>query len=225
MKEIEKKQSKPKLSSYIKALSLLWRTRSHVKVVDQLTTHLEDTGASEQFIPIVKELALALTEMRRDDENLHRINRYLVVCIGGIDLLLLSLLPSIGIPDTPSFIAFLALVISLPFVGTFLFMSFLKNENGITTYGRIHSTLSMLSIYTGITAITALLWHVLPLAGIVFLCLTTLLYNLCAFYVAILALRKHLKHKYADQATTMAVAQAIVTEARAHTSTSNNLNS
>lgn len=225
MKETEKKRPKSKLSSYIKALGLLWQARSHVEAVDQLTMHLKDTGASEEFIPITKELALALTEMRRDDENYHRINRYLVGGMGGIDLLLLSVILPMGIPDPPSFIALLALVVSLPFVSTFLFISFLKNGNGITTYGRIHSTLSTLSMYTGITATTALIWHVSRIAGIVFLCLTTLLYIFCSFYVAIIALGKHLKRKEADQATAMAVAKPAVTESQTDISTSNNLNS
>jgi len=202
MKETEKKRPKSKLSSYIKALGLLWQARSHTEAVDQLTMHLKDTGASEEFIPITKELALALTEMRRDDENFHRINRYLVGGMGGIDLLLLSVILPMGIPDPPSFIAFLALVVSLPLVGTFLFISFLKDGNGITAYGRIHSTLSTLSMCTGIAATTALIWHVSRLAGIVFLCLTILLYISCFFYVAIIALGKHLKRKEADQATT-----------------------
>jgi len=225
MKETEKKRPKSKLASYIKAFGLLRRTRSHVEDVDQLTTHLKDTGASEQLIPFTKELALALTEMRRDDESLHRINRYLVGGMGGIDLLLLSVILSMGIPDLPSFIALLALVVSLPFVSTFLFVSFLKDGNGITTYGRIHSTLSAFSMYTGITATTALIWHVSPLAGIVFLCLTVLLYIFCSFYVAIIAFGRHLKRKYADQTTTMAVAQPAVTESPMDISTPNNPNS
>jgi len=226
MKETEKKRPTSKLSSYIKALVLLWRARSHVEAVDQLTMHLKDTGASEQFIPTVKELALALTEMHRDDESFHRINRYLVGGMGGIDLLLLSVILPMGIPDPPSFIALLALVVSLPLVSTFLFISFLKEGNGITTYGRIHSTLSAFSMYTGITATTALIWHISRLDGIVFLCLTTLLYISCSFYVAIIALGKHLKRKYADQVIGIAVAQpAAVTESRTDISTSHNLNS
>src|SRR5713101_9266304 len=117
-----------------------------------------------------------------------------------------------GIPDLPSSIALFALVFSLPLASTFLFISFLKNGNGITTYGRFHNTLSRLSLYTGITATTALIWHVSRLDGIVFLCLTTLLYILCSFYVAIIAFRKHLERKHADQATAMAAAQPAVTE-------------
>lgn len=225
MKKTEKKLPKPKLSSVIKALRLLWSTRAHPEAVDQLTTHLKNTGASEQFIPIIKELALSLTEMIRDNESFHRINRYLVGGIVAIDLLLLSIILPMGIPDLPSSIALFALVFSLPLASTFLFISFLKNGNGITTYGRFHNMLSRLSLYTGITATTALIWHVSRLDGIVFLCLVTLLYILCSFYVAIIAFRKHFERKQANQTTpTTAVPQSVVTGQQTDTSTSNNLN-
>jgi len=225
MKRTEEKLLKPKLSSVIKALHLLWSTRTHPEVVDQLTAHLKNTGASEQFIPLIKEVALSFTEMTRDDENFHRINRYLVGGIVAIDLLLLSIILPMGIPDLPSSITLFALVFSLPLASTFLFISFLKNGNGITTYGRFHSTLSSLSLYTGIAATTALIWHVSRLDGIVFLCLVILLYILCAFYVAIIAFQKHLERKQANQTIpTTAVPQSVVTGQQTDTSTSNNLN-
>src|SRR5260370_3550885 len=125
MKETEKKQ--PKVSSVIKSVRLLWNARFHTDAVEQLTTHLKNTGASEQFIPTIKELALSLTEMTRDDESFHRINRYLVGGIVAIDLLLLSIILPMGIPDLPSSIALFALVFSLPLASAFLFISFLKN--------------------------------------------------------------------------------------------------
>jgi hypothetical protein len=96
-----------------------------------------------------------------------------------------------GTPDAPLRIALFCLIFSLILAGGSLFFSFLKQGYGITTYGKIHRKLSSFALYTGIGAMTALIWHVSPLGGIVFFCLAVAMFVICVGFFIIVATGKH----------------------------------
>lgn len=164
--EAEKKSLKSKLSSIRKASGLSWRARSQPEASEQLATLLEeDVGAPESVASSIKEIIAAWREARLDDETFLHIDRYPIGGIGVVDLIRLQVNLRIGTSDPLSFVALLALVISLPLTSGSLFFSFLKQGSEITTYGNYLSTLSMLSLLAGVTAMTALIWHVSRLDG------------------------------------------------------------
>ncbi len=72
-----------------------------------------------------------------------------------------------------------------------LFSSFLKKEYHITKYGKVHSTMSGLSLLAMLVSITALIWHVWFIAGLVFLCISIIICNICFFYSALVLLAKY----------------------------------
>ena len=199
MQETKQKPQKPKFSTVIKIPGITQRALFKPEPSAELDTFLKNAGTPEPLRLSLEQIITAMRKSRQDDEAYHRVDRYLVGGVGAIDLLLLPTILSIGKFDASLNVAFFFLVVSLPLVGSSLFFSFLKQGYGITSYGKIHRKLTEFSLYTGIGAMTALIWHASLLDGIVFLCLTIVMYNICVCYFAIVAISKHIEHTGAGQ--------------------------
>ncbi len=199
MPEAEQKPQKPKFSTYIKIPGVARRALFKPGSSAELDTFLQGAGTPEPLRLGVGEIIAAMRKSRRDDEAYHRVDRYLVGGVGAIDLILLSVILSMGTPDAPLSIALFFLIFSLILAGGSLFFSFLKQGYGITTYGKIHRKLSSFALYTGISAMTAQIWHVSPLGGIVFFCLAVAMFVICVGFFIIVATGKHIERAVPGQ--------------------------
>jgi len=190
MQKIEEEPFKIGLKSglplILKSLRFLLHYRSHPEALEPFIASLKETGAPEKNLSNVKVMLVAWRKIYLDrNKATYRIDRYLVGGIGATDLVLLSVVLPMGTPDPLLFIALLSLAVSLSLVSCSLLVSFVKDDLGITSYGKVHGNLIFLSLITGVAAMAAVFWHVSPPVGIVFLCLVVPLYLACASYFAL----------------------------------------
>jgi hypothetical protein len=173
------------LKRTIQILRFFWRYRSHPEALEPFLASLKALGVPETNVSDARKIAIAWRKAYLDQEATYRVNRYLTAGIGVADLVLLPVILPMGVPDRPLFIAVLSLAISLVLVSSSLFVSFVKREVGITSYGKMHSTLIFLSLLSGVSALTATFWHISSLVGALFLVLAVLAYIMCVGYVAL----------------------------------------
>jgi hypothetical protein len=192
-----------------KALVYAWRARSaNPAAEEQLGTFLEEkVGTPKEMVALLKKLNRAREKARKDNAYYLSIDRYVTGAIAAVNLLLLQAFVSIGTPDTPSLITLLALAASLPLASGSLFYSFLKGQGKITSYGITHNLLSFSAHTAGVTAIAAAIWHVSPIAGIVFLCFAIGVYALCTSFIMLSGIRMHWEHEVAAPGATPVQAQ------------------
>jgi hypothetical protein len=163
---------------------MLFRTRHDSKAFEQVTEQLaQESSVPVQDIPVVRNAFRALRDVPRDAQIAALVDRYLVGSMGVIDLILLQVLLSKSIFDTPLSLALILLLCSLPLTALSLFFSFMKQQFKIPTYGNIHSWLSLLALVTGTLALDQAIWHVALSAGILFLCLAVAAYIWAGFYL------------------------------------------
>jgi len=205
---------KTRLSLLIKVLregKYIWRARlegpqaEHAE--ETLNNHIRSLGATEEGIGFYKAFIGAWRKARRDDEAFHTVDRYLVGGIGIFDLVLFQVLVSVGHPDLASSLAWVVFVVSLPCTVASLLSSFLKKANGITTYGRVHSTISGFCEFLTLVSATALICHIWLAAGLVFFGVTVIVALLCYGYVTLVFLGKHLKVTKPVESTDKQVAE------------------
>ncbi len=200
--ETKKKQPKVKLLSSLKALGkalfLLYRSLYSEMAWEQYKTFLMSFGASENdpAITSFEPDITAVREVTKDVEYFHRIDNYLVGGVGIVDLTLLSIILPMGTPDTWLMIALIALIISLPLAAGSLFLTFLNKENQIATYGRLHTNLTWLSLFSGVVAVALSIFHISLAAGIIFCCLALLIGSYCFVYAIKVAVEKHTGQKF-----------------------------
>ena len=166
-------------------LRFFWRYRAHPEALEPFLASLRALGVPETNVANGRKIATDWREAYLDQEATYRVNCYLTAGIGAADLLLLPVILPMGVPDRPLFIAVLSLAISLVLVSSALFIGYVKRDVGITSYGRAHSTLTFLSLLTGVTALTATFWHISSPVGALFLVLAVLAYIMCVGYVAL----------------------------------------
>jgi len=180
------KLSRPNLATILRYWLQLLRARRDPKAFEQVVGNLaQESGVPPMDIPIVRNSFIAVRDVTQAKQSSF-VDLYLVGGMGAIDLILLPILLSAGTSDTSLSAALFLLVLSLPLTAMSLFFKFLKQKYNITTYGWIHSSLSFLSLATGVGALDGAIWHVSPVAAIVFLCLATVMYVWAGFYLLLI---------------------------------------
>jgi hypothetical protein len=136
------------------------------QVADVLVKGLEQAGVAEHDVQVFKD---CLEKVRQSSPFVYIEDTYIM---GGILLycgILVPALLSLGMPDLPSRIAWVAFAFSSPSVVAFFLVRLLKEKNNITSYGRVHSNLAFLT-EIGILVVTACLcFHVWNIIGWLFL--------------------------------------------------------
>ena len=161
----------------------MWRARlegsqgEHVE--ETLSNALRSFGVTEEGIGFFRAFLHAWRKARRDDEAFHTVDRYLVGAMGVFDLILFQMLVSVGHSDWASSLSMVAFIVSLPCTVGSLFLSFLKKEYKITVYGRGHGTMSLLSVISTFVSSTALIYHIWPVAGLLFFFIVIFVAILC----------------------------------------------
>jgi hypothetical protein len=164
----------------------LWRyLRKEPEVLEPFLASLAEEGVPESNLSNARAMCIALRKVYHDEETAYRLDRYLVTGIAAVDLLLIPVIIPMGVPDQALFIALLSLAISLVLVSCSLFVVFVKADLKINSYGKVHSWLIFLSLLSGVTALTATIWHSSSLIGAVFLILAVLGYLACLSYVTL----------------------------------------
>lgn len=154
----------------------LIRARHDPRAFEQVVENLaQESGIPPKDLPVMHNSFTAVRDVAREKRPSF-VDLYLVGGMGAIDLILLQVLLSAGAYDTPLSIALFLLVFSLPLTAMSLFFSFLKQKYDISTYGRIHGTLSFCALVTGTLSLDGAIWHVSRIDGIVFLCLAAVMY-------------------------------------------------
>lgn len=164
----------------------LFRARHDPKAFEQTVENLaRDAGIPPKDIPVVRNSFIAVRDVAQTNQSSF-VDLYLVGGIGAIDLILLPVLLTAGTSDTPLSVALHLLVLSLLLTAMSLFFSFLKQKYNITTYGRVHSSLSFFALVTGSASLDGAIWHVSRIDGIVFLCLAVAMYLWALFYLVLI---------------------------------------
>jgi len=132
----------------------------------------------------------------RDDEEWHRIDRYLVGGCAIFDLVLLQILFS-NLVGTAAHISLIALMISLSCTAGSLFFSFFRKNP--KRYGKPHTTFSMFAVLGTIISATSLFWHLWVPAGVTFVIASFIIALVSVFYAAIGVLGKHVSPEPAEQ--------------------------
>ena len=143
------------------------------------------TGASESDLSAVRAVLLAWRDAARDSSALYPVDRYLAAGMAAVDLVLLTVVVPMGVRDGRLFVALLALAISLVLTATGLVVGHIKQNLGITGYGRVHGTVIFWSLAFGVVAFTTTLWYVSGPIALIFLVLTVVAYAGCVFYIAL----------------------------------------
>jgi hypothetical protein len=169
-------------SQFFQTMGFLWRFRSHPETLEPFLDSLRAGRMSETNVATVRALFIAWRQAYRDTETVSRIDRYLAAGMGAVDLVLLPVVLPMGVSDRPLFLAVLSLAISLVLVAVSLFVNFVKQQVGITGYGKVHGTMASLALYSGGAALTATLWHLSRFIGILFLVLAVTAYLACSLY-------------------------------------------
>jgi len=192
MSEQQQQQApKRKLSLYDLTTALsLWLQLIHARHDPEAFKQVVENLAQESGLPStdLSTMHNAFTAVRdvAKEKRTPVIDLYLVGGIGAVELILLPVLLLAGTSDTPLSVAFFLLVFSLPLTAISLFFSFLKQKYNITTYGKIHGTLSFWALVTGTLSLDGAIWHVSRVAGIVFLCLAVVMYVWAGFYLVLI---------------------------------------
>jgi hypothetical protein len=171
------------LTLFIETMRFLWRFRAHPEALEPFLDSLRARGAPEVNVVALRSVFIAWRETYHGRESMYRIDRYLAAGMGAIDVVLLPVLLVLGVPDRPLFIALLSLAISLVLTGVALFITFVKRDVGIASYGKVHGTVISLGLLSGTAALTATFWHLSSLVGTLFLVLAVGAYLACAVYL------------------------------------------
>jgi len=175
-----------------------FRYFSHPETLEPFIASLQGTSIPEQNITLIKLILPTIRNSLRDP-IMHRADRYLSGSLGAIEIVLLAVVLAQTTFDRSLVISLFALVISLPLLSFALFISFVKSEFGIVSYGKFHSTTMFFALLSGNVGIVALLWHVSAASAILFLCLTCVLSVAASAYLGRLLLVKHYAEEQKSQ--------------------------
>lgn len=172
----------------VRAMWRQWGKPLSTEEQEKLVEDLRKVGLTDAQLSFTLLVIAVIGEALRDQEEVHRLDRYVVGGCAILDLVLFQILAS-STPDAAIHVSWIAFAISLSCTMGSLFFSFLRDKP--KRYGKPHSVLSAFAIYSTITLVTALIWHFWTSAGIVFLIASLIIAPLCLGYAAILAIRKH----------------------------------
>lgn len=175
---------RPSLPEIRDLISFLIRFRSHPEALDPFLAEfkIKHPDVPETNVSNVRGLMTAMRQTSLDYAASYRVDIYLTAGMGAVDLVLLPIVLPMGVHDWPLFIAAMSLAISLVLVATALFVSFVKRDLRIDSYGKVHGNIIFFSLVFGTTALTATFWHAASIIGIVFLVLILLAYFGCLMY-------------------------------------------
>lgn len=174
------------LTTFLRFWLQLIRTRHDPKAFEQIVEKLaQESGIPPTDIPTMRHAFIAVRDAAKE-RTPPFVDLYLVGGMGAINLILLQVLLSAGVSDTPLSVSLFLLVFSLPLTAMSLFFSFLKQKYTIPTYGKIHSTLSFLALVTGTLALDGAIWHISRVDGIVFFCIAVAMYLWAGFYLVLI---------------------------------------
>lgn len=142
---------------------------------------LKAIGMPEERIPHIFALINGMSEVNNPAEN-YLSDKIYVGGIGALDLILFQILASMGRMDWTSYLAWLALAISLPCAAGFLYVSFLKEKKQNPFYSPIHEKLALLSVIGGGLCAVATMWHFWFFSGITLLLFSVAVYGFCVLY-------------------------------------------
>ncbi len=137
-----------------------------LQIGDMLVKSLEQLNVSPQSVQMFKDRLEKVRQSRHHAqlEDIYIMGGILIYC--GV---LLPVLISLGIPDLPARVAWIAFAISLPCTIGFFLIRFLEKKNSISSGGVIHRSLASLAEIGVIATTTGLFFHVWNIAGWVFL--------------------------------------------------------
>jgi hypothetical protein len=110
-----------------------------------------------------------LEKVRQASPSAYKEDKYVMGGILIYDGILLQVLMGLGIPDFSMRIAWIAFAISFPCTVGFLLVLFLKEQNGISSHGGLHSKLAFFAGIGAVIMTTSLFFHIWDIAGWVFL--------------------------------------------------------
>jgi len=148
------------------------RFKRHPDELDQLLVTLQGLGMDEATVAKMRRRLKIVHAEWQEGDSLYDFDRYLITGVGILDLLLLPVIIPLGTPDVALLQALLMAVISLVFVALSLNFDFANRKYGNTHYGLLHSWINVIAELAGAGALAALLLHVNPEIGIVFMVLT-----------------------------------------------------
>lgn len=142
---------------------------------------LKAIGTPEDKIPNILALVEGMRKVDNPTEN-YLSDRIYVGGIGALDLILFQVLASLGHPDLPSSLAWLAFAISLPCAAGFLYVGLWKEKKSYPYYSPIHEKLALISVMAGGIATIATAWHFWIVAGILLSVVAVGVFIFCALY-------------------------------------------
>src|SRR5262249_39020083 len=144
------KQQHPKLKQrfqaaipVVKILNRATKQDSNaLQIEDVFVKSLEQLNVSPQSVQMFKDRLEKVRQSRHHAqlEDIYIMGGILIYC--GI---LLPMLISLGIPDVPARVAWIAFVISFPCTVGFFLIRYLEKKNSISIYGEIHRRLAFLA--------------------------------------------------------------------------------
>lgn len=168
----------------IKVARLLWRVRKDPTAMEPVLAIWRAKGATEADLAADRTALIAWRKTILSRQALARIDRYLAASTLAIDALLLPVMVSLNEPARSYAVAHVTWIISAVLVAIALFVSYVNQDEGITTYGTLHRTVVELGLLAGAVTLSALFWHTSPFVGILFFVLTLLGYIVCGVYYA-----------------------------------------
>jgi hypothetical protein len=163
----------------------LWRYRKQPEALEPFLASAEAEGVPEPNLSNVRSAAAAWREVYLDHETIYRVDRYLVVGVLAIDVVLIPVILPMGVPDRALFVALLSLVISLVFAAWSLVTVFIKSSLGIKGYGHVHGGLIFVALVSGMSALAATIWHSSVPIAVVLIILAPLAYFASLSYMTL----------------------------------------
>ncbi len=183
--------------------------------LEKMSKNWKDRGVSEENIVLLREIISNMAEAGDNKMVAVQVDSLLTGGLIVISIVILQALISSGKLDTPSTLSLVALSISMPLAASFLFIRFVQSVYGINTYEwRMISILPLVSYIIGLIGITAAIWHASPLAGVVFLTVSSIAFVFSMAYYFFASVRAtYLKRKAATQENGTQPGNPITTEA------------
>ena len=131
-----------------------------------LAENFRQQNFSEQEIQAFRD---ALERPRKSRALTFKEDTYMIGGVLAYCAIFLPMVVNIGIPDIAMKIAWIAFAIAFPCAIGFFLFRFLKEENTIAEYGKLHSTMALVAVVGVLVATTSLLFHVWYVVGYIFL--------------------------------------------------------
>jgi hypothetical protein len=118
----------------------------------------------------------------RNDEESHDSDKIYVGGIGVVDLVIFQVLTSVGKLDVASCFSWIALVISLPCVACFLYISSWRQRKGYREYSILHEKLALISVISGAISSITIVWHFWIIASYILIIVSLSIFIMSSLY-------------------------------------------